>query len=120
VRAARGIAENVGQHLAQPDGRQAVPGPGRPHHPPDPRGPRFRARARHRPSRFEAAEHPPLLRDLPIPAKIADFGLAKHFAKADFSGITLTGTPLFLPREQIINFKSAKPVSDIRSMDAPT
>jgi len=45
-------------------------------------------------------------------------------AKAGFSGLTLTGTyagtPLFLPREQIINFKSAKPVSDIRSMDAPT
>jgi len=37
--------------------------------------------------------------------------LAKHFAKAGFSGLTLTGTyagtPLFLPREQIINFKYA-------------
>ena len=47
----------------------------------------------------------------PILAKIADFGLAKHFAKAGFSGLTLTGTyagtPLFLPREQIINFKYA-------------
>jgi len=42
----------------------------------------------------------------PILAKIADFGLAKHFAKAGFSGLPLTGTyagtPLFLPREQII------------------
>ena len=58
----------------------------------------------------------------PILAKIADFGLAKHFAKAGFSGLTLTGTyagtPLFLPREQIINFKYAKPVSDIWSMGA--
>jgi len=40
----------------------------------------------------------------PILAKIADFGLAKHFATAGFSGLTLTGTyagtPLSLPREQ--------------------
>jgi len=58
----------------------------------------------------------------PILAKIADFGLAKHFAKAGFSGLTLTGTyagtPLFLPREQIIRFQYAKPVSDIWSMAA--
>ena len=58
----------------------------------------------------------------PILAKIADVGLAKHFAKAGFSGLTLTGTyagtPLFLPREQIINFKYAKPVSDIWSVGA--
>ncbi len=60
----------------------------------------------------------------PILAKIADFGLAKHFAKACYSGLTLTGTyagtPLFLPREQIINFKYSKPVSDIWSMGATT
>ena len=49
----------------------------------------------------------------PILAKIADFGLAKHFAKAGFSGLTLTGTyagtPLFLPREQIINSNTPSP-----------
>ena len=58
----------------------------------------------------------------PILAKITDFGLAKQFAKAGSSGLTLTGTyagtPLFLHREQIINFKYVKPVSDVWSMGA--
>ncbi len=57
-----------------------------------------------------------------VVAKISDFGLAKSFEKAGFSGLTLTGnyagTPYFIPREQIINFKYAKPVSDVWSMAA--
>lgn len=42
---------------------------------------------------------------------LPDFGLVKHFAKVGFSGLTVTGTyagtPVFLAREQIINFKYA-------------
>ncbi len=55
-------------------------------------------------------------------AKIADLGLAKNFEKAGFSGVTLTGTaggtPLYMPKEQIINFKYMKPVSDVWSIAA--
>jgi pSer/pThr/pTyr-binding forkhead associated (FHA) protein len=55
-------------------------------------------------------------------AKLSDFGLAKSFEKAGLSGLTLTGnyagTPYFIPREQLINFKYAKPVSDVWSMGA--
>jgi eukaryotic-like serine/threonine-protein kinase len=55
-------------------------------------------------------------------AKLSDFGLAKSFEKAGLSGLTLTGnyagTPYFLPREQITNFKYVKPVSDVWSMGA--
>ena len=55
-------------------------------------------------------------------AKIADFGLAKEFEKAGFSGMTATGdvagTPVFMAREQITNFKYAKPVTDIWSVAA--
>jgi pSer/pThr/pTyr-binding forkhead associated (FHA) protein len=54
--------------------------------------------------------------------KLSDFGLAKSFEKAGMSGLTLTGnyagTPYFIPREQLINFKYAKPVSDVWSMGA--
>jgi len=54
--------------------------------------------------------------------KIADFGLAKNFEKAGFSGMTITGsaagTPTFMPREQVTNFKYVKPISDIWSMGA--
>ena len=57
-----------------------------------------------------------------ISAKLADFGLAKSFEKAGMSGLTLTGkyagTPYFIPREQIANFKYVKPVSDVWSMGA--
>jgi pSer/pThr/pTyr-binding forkhead associated (FHA) protein len=57
-----------------------------------------------------------------VVAKLSDFGLAKSFEKAGFSGLTLTGnyagTPYFIPREQIINFKYVKPVSDVWSMGA--
>jgi len=55
-------------------------------------------------------------------AKIADMGLAKNFQRAGFSGPTMTGkaagTPHFMPREQLIDFKHVKPVSDVWSMSA--
>lgn len=57
-----------------------------------------------------------------LTAKVADFGLAKGFERAGFSGLTLTGasggTPYFMPREQMLNFKYAKPTSDIWSAAA--
>jgi len=55
-------------------------------------------------------------------AKIADLGFAKNFQKAGLSGMTMTGstagTPQFMPREQVTNFKYVKPVSDVWSMGA--
>lgn len=55
-------------------------------------------------------------------AKIADLGLAKNFQQAGLSGMTVTGgyagTPGFMPREQITDFKYVKPVSDLWSMAA--
>lgn len=55
-------------------------------------------------------------------ARISDFGLAKNFQQAGLSGLSVTGnyagTPLFMPREQLINFKHLKPVSDVWSMAA--
>jgi serine/threonine protein kinase len=55
-------------------------------------------------------------------ARISDFGLAKNFQQAGLSGFTLTGnyagTPFFMPREQIINYKHVKPVSDVWSIAA--
>ena len=46
-------------------------------------------------------------------ARISDFGLAKNFQQSGLSGMSLTGayagTPLFMPREQFINFKYVKP-----------
>lgn len=55
-------------------------------------------------------------------AKLADMGLAKNFERAGFSGNTLTGgyagTPLFMSKEQVVNFKYVKPVSDIWSIGA--
>jgi hypothetical protein len=57
-----------------------------------------------------------------VVARLGDFGLAKSFEKAGLSGLTLTGnyagTPYFVPREQITNFKYVKPVSDVWSMGA--
>jgi serine/threonine protein kinase len=54
--------------------------------------------------------------------KVGDFGLAKDFQKAGYSGNTMTGTyagtPFFMPREQVTNFKYVKPVSDVWSMGA--
>jgi len=56
-------------------------------------------------------------------AKIADLGLAKSFINAGLSGMTMTGggfsgSLLFMPREQVVNFKYVKPVSDVWSMGA--
>jgi eukaryotic-like serine/threonine-protein kinase len=55
-------------------------------------------------------------------AKISDFGLAKNFQKAGLSGMSMTGnyagTPVFMPPEQITNFKYVKPVSDVWSFAA--
>lgn len=54
--------------------------------------------------------------------KIADLGFAKNFEQAGFSGMTVTGayagTPAFMPREQLTNFKYVKPTSDIWSLAA--
>lgn len=54
--------------------------------------------------------------------KIADVGLGKAFDVAGLSGQTMTGTaagtPLFMPRQQVINFKYAKPDVDVWAMAA--
>ena len=59
--------------------------------------------------------------DKPI-AKIADMGLAKNFERAGFSGMTVTGayagTPYFMPKEQLLNYKYVKPVTDVWSTGA--
>lgn len=50
-------------------------------------------------------------------AKVADFGLAKAFDLAGLSGMTMSGsamgTPLFMCRQQILDFKYSKPEIDI-------
>jgi serine/threonine protein kinase len=56
-------------------------------------------------------------------AKLADLGLAKSYISADFSGMTVTGggfagSLVYMPREQMINFKYVKPVSDVWAMGA--
>ncbi len=55
-------------------------------------------------------------------AKVADFGLAKGFDSAGLSGQTRTGacagTLAFMPRQQIVNFKYAKPEVDVWAMAA--
>ncbi|GCE14503.1 protein kinase domain-containing protein [Tengunoibacter tsumagoiensis] len=55
-------------------------------------------------------------------AKLSDLGLAKSFVQAGFSGMTVTGgfagSFPFMPREQVINFKRVKPVSDVWAMGA--
>lgn len=55
-------------------------------------------------------------------ARVSDFGLAKNFQKAGLSGMSITGryagTPVFMPPEQIVNFKYVKPVSDVWSFAA--
>jgi eukaryotic-like serine/threonine-protein kinase len=49
-------------------------------------------------------------------AKVGDYGLAKAFDLAGLSGQTLTGskagTPAFMPRQQVLNFKYAQPEVD--------
>lgn len=55
-------------------------------------------------------------------ARISDLGLAKNFQRTGLSGPTITGqtagTPLFMPREQVTNFKRVEPVTDVWSMGA--
>jgi serine/threonine-protein kinase len=50
-------------------------------------------------------------------AKIGDFGLAKAFDLAGLSGLTRTGTvagtPAFMPRQQVLNFKYSRPDVDV-------
>ncbi|MEW6263822.1 MAG: FHA domain-containing serine/threonine-protein kinase [Thermodesulfobacteriota bacterium] len=54
--------------------------------------------------------------------KIADVGVGKAFDTAGLSGQTRTGTvagsPVFMPRQQVINFKYAKPDVDVWAMAA--
>jgi len=54
--------------------------------------------------------------------KVADFGLAKAFDTAGLSGQTSTGTaagkPYFMPRQQVVNFRYAKPEVDVWAMAA--
>ena len=57
-----------------------------------------------------------------LTAKLADFGLAKEFAKAGLSGLTITGSfggslP-FMSREQLTNYKYVNPASDVFSLGA--
>jgi serine/threonine protein kinase len=53
----------------------------------------------------------------PYVAKVADYGLSKAFDNAGLSGQTLTGaaagSPCFMPRQQLINYKYAKPEVDV-------
>lgn len=55
-------------------------------------------------------------------AKIADYGLAKNFAMAGWSGHTVTGTFggsfFYMPREQIFEFKYIPPSGDVWSTGA--
>ncbi len=57
-----------------------------------------------------------------LQVKIADFGLAKAFDTAGLSGRTATGvsagTPYFMPRQQVINFKFSKPEVDVWAASA--
>ncbi len=50
-------------------------------------------------------------------AKIGDYGLAKAFDLAGLSGMSATGaragTPVFMPRQQVIQFKYARPEVDV-------
>jgi serine/threonine protein kinase len=50
-------------------------------------------------------------------AKVGDYGLAKAFDLAGLSGLSMSGTtggtPHFMPRQQVLNFKYAKPEVDI-------
>ncbi len=49
--------------------------------------------------------------------KVADYGLGKAFDRAGLSGLTNTGntagTPYFMPRQQVLDFKYAQPEVDV-------
>jgi serine/threonine protein kinase len=55
-------------------------------------------------------------------AKIADLGFAKNFENAGMSGFTMTGTfagtPAYMPREQLMDYKRVGPPSDVFSLGA--
>lgn len=55
-------------------------------------------------------------------AKLGDYGLSKAFGLAGLSGLTVTGiawgTAQFMPRQQAVNFKYAKPEVDVWAMAA--
>ncbi|MFF4752137.1 serine/threonine-protein kinase [Streptomyces sp. NPDC002514] len=57
-----------------------------------------------------------------LQVKIADFGLAKSYELAGASGVTRTGasagTPAFMPRQQVANFKYARPDVDVWAVAA--
>ncbi|MEM2991501.1 MAG: serine/threonine-protein kinase, partial [Halobacteria archaeon] len=57
-----------------------------------------------------------------LTAKVSDFGLAKNFQQAGLSGMTASGayagTRQFMPREQLLDFKHARPVTDVFSIGA--
>ena len=50
-------------------------------------------------------------------ARIGDYGLAKAFDQAGLSGLTLSGnavgTPYFMPRQQVLDYKYAQPEVDV-------
>jgi len=54
--------------------------------------------------------------------KISDFGLSKNFEQAGLSGFTAAGeyagTPDYMPKEQLLDYKHIKPASDIFSIGA--
>ena len=54
--------------------------------------------------------------------QLCDFGLAKSFQQAGFSGLTATGqfagTARYMPREQMTDFRYLRPASDVWSMAA--
>lgn len=55
-------------------------------------------------------------------AKVADYGLDKSFDLAGFRGQSFTGTkagrPLFMPRQQVVDFKYARPDVDLWAVAA--
>ncbi len=55
-------------------------------------------------------------------AKISDLGTSKNFQEAGLSGMTVTGaaegTPMYMPKEQLLNFKYVEPVSDVWALAA--
>lgn len=60
--------------------------------------------------------------DQKLVAKLGDYGLSKNFDLAGLSGQTATGTtmgtPLFMSRKQVLNFKYAKPDIDVWAVAA--
>ena len=62
------------------------------------------------------------VKDGKLVAKLGDYGLAKNFDLAGLSGQTMTGTamgtPNFMSRKQVLNFKYAKPDLDVWAVAA--